>query len=80
VVFRINKDCVIRTGSHARLAADADRFVEINNAVGALEHRGGRASGDAWRVRALIAASDLMGTASLRKDADVYVLHIRAGD
>jgi hypothetical protein len=33
VIFRINKDRVVGTGGNARLAADADCFIEINDAA-----------------------------------------------
>jgi hypothetical protein len=77
MILGVNEDCVVRAGSHAGLTADADRFVEINNSISALEHRRGGTGGDTWRMRALIAARDLMRATSLRKNADVDVLHIR---
>src|SRR6185295_12810031 len=77
VIFRVNEDRIVRAGGHARLAANANRFVEINNTVRALKHGSGGAGGDARRVCALIAARYLMRAAGLRKDADVDMLHIR---
>ena len=80
VIFGIDEDRVVRTRGHAGFAADADRFIEIDDAVGAFEHRGRRTGGDARRMRALIAARDLMRAARLRKDADVDVLDVSARD
>ena len=80
VIFRVDEDRVVGTRSHARFAADADRFIEIDNAVGAFEHRGGWAGGDARRVSALIAARHLMSASRLRKHADVDVFDVCARD
>ena len=80
MIFGIDEDRVVRTGGHAGLAADADRFVEIDDAVRALEHRGRRAGGHARRVRALIAARHLMRAARLWKHADVDMLDVGARD
>src|ERR1051325_9438969 len=80
MVLRVNEDRVVRTGSHAGFAADADRFIEINDAVGAFEHRGGGAGGGARRMRALITARDLVGAARLRKYPDVHMLDVGPGD
>lgn len=77
VVFGIDEDRIVRTGRHASFAADADGFIEINDAIRALEHRGGWTGRDTWRVGALIAARYLMRAASLRKDADIDMFHIR---
>src|SRR6185295_7323994 len=77
VIFGIDKDRIVRAGGHAGLAADADRLVEIDDAVCALEHCRGRTGSDTRRVRALIAARHLMSAARLWKDADVDMLHIR---
>jgi len=76
VVFGVDEDCVVRTGGHARFATDANRFVEVNDAVSALEHRGGGAGSNTWRMRALIAAGNLVRASHLRKDADVDVLDV----
>ena len=80
MIFWVNKDRVVRAGGHTSLAADADRLVEINNPIGALEHRSGGAGGDTRRVRALIAAGYLMRAPDLRKHAHVDVLDVGAGD
>ena len=80
VIFGINKDGIVRTGSHAGFAADTDRFIEIDYAVRALEHRGRRASSDARRMRALIAARHLMGATDLWKHSHVDVLDVSPRD
>jgi hypothetical protein len=78
MIFRVNKDGIVWARSHAGFTADANRFVEINDTVGAFEHRGRGAGGDTWRVCALIAAGDLMRATRLRKNTNVDVFHIRA--
>src|SRR6266566_2055041 len=80
MIFGVDEDRVVRTSSHARLAADADRFIEIDDAVGTLEHSGGRTGDDARRVCALIAARDLMGAANLWEDTDVDMFDVSAGN
>ena len=80
MIFRVNKDGIVRTRCHASLAADANRFIKINNTVGAFEHRGCRASHYARRVGALIATGDLMRATNLREDSDVNVLHVGSRD
>jgi len=80
VVLGIDEDRVVRTGSHACLATNADRFVEVDNSVGALEHCCGGTSCDAGRMRALIAACHLVRASRLREDADVHVLDVSASD
>ncbi len=54
----IDVDRVVRTGLHARLAADASLIVEVHDAVVADEQRLRRACLDAGRVRAVIAPHD----------------------
>ena len=76
MIFGVDEDCVVRAGSHAGFASDADRFIEINNAVRALEHRGGRTRGDARCVRALITTRHLVRAARLRKDANIDMLNV----
>lgn len=76
MIVWINEDCIVGTSRHARLAADADRFIEIDDAVRAFEHRGGGTSGSTWGVRALITARDLMGTPNLGPHSDIHVLYI----
>ena len=78
MVFGIDEDRVVRTSSHAGFAADADRFIEIDYAVGALEHRSGRAGDDAGRVRALIATGHLVRATHLWKHTDIDVLDVGA--
>ena len=76
MIFGVDEDRVVRTSSHAGFAADADRFIEIDDTVRALEHRGRRTCVDAWCVRALIAARDLVRAANLWEDTDIDVLDI----
>ena len=78
MILRIDKDRVVRTSRHAGFAADTDRFVEIDDAVGALEHCRGGTGNDARRMRALIASRHLMRAPRLRKDADVDVFDVGA--
>ncbi len=78
VVLRVDEDRIVRTGRDAGLAADADRFVEIDDAVRSLVHRRRRTSVGARWIFALIAARDLKRAAHVRKDADVGILHVGA--
>ena len=80
MIFRIDEDGVIRAGGHARFATNADRFVEIDDAISAFEHRRSRAGGDAGGMCALIATSHLMRSPCLRKHANVDVLDVSARD
>jgi len=59
VVIGVDEDGVVRAGGHARLAADADRLVEVNDPVIPAEHRPGRTGRHARRVSALVAAGHL---------------------
>ena len=79
VIFRVYEDGIVRTRRHAGFATDADRLVEIDNAVSALEHRSCRASRYARRMSALVAARNLMRTPRLRKCSDFDMLHVGAG-
>lgn len=76
VIFGIDENSVVRAGGHAGFTADADRFIEINDAVGTLEHSRCGTRGHARRVRALIAARYLVGAAHLWEDADVNMLDV----
>jgi hypothetical protein len=80
MIFGIDEDGVIRASSHARFAANADRFVEVDDAVRAFEHRCRWTGSDARRVSALVAARHLMCASHLRKHAYVDVLHISPSD
>src|SRR3977135_3212434 len=80
MIFRVDEDRVVRAGSHAGFASDANRFIKIDNAVRTLEHCGCRASGYTRRVRTLIAARYLMCAAYLWKHSYVDVLDIGSGD
>ena len=79
VVLRIDEDRVVGARSDARLAADADRLVEVDDAVGTAVHRRGGTRRDARRVVTLVAAGDLERAPSLRKAPGVHVLHVRPG-
>ena len=80
MILGVDEDRVVRARRDARLAADADVLVEVDDAVGAAEHRRGGAGGDAGRMFALIAAGDLEGAARGRELADVDVLDVGAID
>ena len=80
MILRIDENGIVRTSGHAGFAADADRFIEIDDAVRPLEHRRGGTGCDTGRVRALITARHLVRAARLRKDADIDVLHISTRD
>ena len=80
VIFRVDENCVVRTSCHARLAANANGFVEIDYAVGPLEHCRGGTGGNAGRVRALITTRYLMSTTCLWENADVNVLDVGASN
>ena len=58
VLLGVDVDGVIRAGVHARLAADAARRVEVDDAVGPPEQRSGRADRDARRGVAVVAPQD----------------------
>ena len=76
MIFRVDEDGVVGTSSHAGFATDADRFVEIDYAVGAFEHRRRRARRDAGRMRTLIAARHLMRAPHRGKHTNVNVLDV----
>lgn len=78
MVFRVDKDRIVRTRGHTRLTSDADRLVEIDNAVGALEHSSRWTRRDAWCMRALIAPRYLMSSSRLRELAYINVLDVSA--
>src|SRR2546430_12086491 len=78
MVFGIDEDRVVRTGRHAGFTPDADRFIEIDDTVRALEHRGRRTGDDARGVRALIATRHLMRATHLGKYTNVNVLDVGA--
>jgi hypothetical protein len=76
MIFRIDEDGVVGTCSHAGFATDTNRFVEIDDAVGAFEHCRRRASRDAGRMRALIAARHLVRATHGGKHTNVNVLYV----
>src|ERR1051326_7160661 len=80
MILGIDKDCVVWTSRHTRFATDTDRFVEIDDPVGALEHCGG-GTGDKERcMRALIAQRHLMRAPRLWENTDIDVLDVGARD
>jgi hypothetical protein len=76
MIFGIYEDGVVRARGHAGLAANANRFIEINYAVSAFEHRGSGAGSNTRRMRALIAAGHLVRAARLRKDPYIDMLDV----
>jgi hypothetical protein len=80
MIFGIDEDGVIRARRHAGFATDADRFIEIDDAIGAFEHRRGGAGNDTGRVRALITTGHLVCATRLWKHTYVYVLNVGARD
>jgi hypothetical protein len=80
VILGIDEDCIVWTRRHARFAADADRFVKVDDAISSFEHCGGRAGSHTWRVCALIATSNLMRPSHLWKHTDVNMFYIGSGN
>ena len=80
MVLGIDKDRVVGAGGDARLAADADRFVKIHDAIGTRVHCPGRAGGGTGRVLALITARHLKGAPHLREDAHVNIFDVGTVD
>src|SRR5205085_4822109 len=78
VRVRVDVERVVRTALHARLAADAPRAVEVDDAVGTPIERHRRADGDARRVVAVIAAQHGEVAARVGPGALLDVLHPRA--
>src|SRR6185503_13473508 len=76
MIFRIYKDCVVWTSGHTCFAADAYRFVEIDNAIRPFEHSCCRASRGAWCMHTLVTASHLVSASSVRKHSDFYMLYV----
>src|SRR5262249_58190276 len=62
------------------LAADADGFIEVDDAVSSSIHGGSGTGFDAGRMFALVAARDLKGAPRGGELADVDVLHVGAVD
>lgn len=80
MIFRVDEDRVIGTSSHAGFATNTDRLIEIDDAVGALEHGGGGTGSNTRCVRALIAARHLMRPARLGENSDVDMFYVSARD
>lgn len=79
MILWVYEDRIVGTRGHARFAPDADRLVEIDDAIGAFEHRSRRASRHAGSMSALVATRNLMRTPRLRECSDFYVLNVGAG-
>jgi hypothetical protein len=79
VVFGVDEDRVVGACGDAGLAADADRLVEVDDAVRPPVHRLGRAGGGAGRVRALVAPGHLERSADLREGPDLGRLDVGPG-
>src|SRR3990172_1419372 len=76
MVLGVDEDSIVRAGSHASLASNADRLIEIDYSIRTLEHcRRGTGSHTRGKL-ALIAPSNLMGPTHLRKDAHLDVFYV----
>ena len=80
MVFGVDEDRIVRTSCHASFAPYANRFIKVNDAIGPLEHCGGRTSCDAGSMRALIATRHLMCSSSVWKLAYIDVLDVGASN
>jgi len=80
VIFRVDKNCIVRTRSHAGFAADTDRLIKVDDTVIAFEHRRGWTSRSAGSMCTLITPSYLVCSTSLRKDANIDVFDVSASD
>src|ERR1041385_1669259 len=78
VIFRVDKDRIVWASCHASLSTDADRLIEINDAVRALEHCGGGARVRAGSVRTLVASRQRMRTRDLTPLPHVNMLDVSA--
>ena len=76
----VDVDRVVGAGLQARLAADAERRIEFDDAVGPLVHRRHRADAHAGRVGAVVAARHLEMAADVGIDAGLHVLDPGAVD
>ena len=76
MIFRVDEDGVVRARRHAGLATNADRLIEIDDAIGAFEHRCRRTSCDARSMSTLIAACHLMSAARLGKNSNFNMLDV----
>lgn len=78
MVFWIDEYRIVRAGCHACFAADANRFIKIDDAIRPLEHRGCRTRRDTRSMSALVASGYLMRAPNLRKYTYVDMFDIRA--
>lgn len=76
MIFWIDENSVVRTRRHTGFATDANRFIEIDNAIRALEHSRGRARYDAGCMSALVTTGYLMRTPRLWKNTYINVLDV----
>src|SRR6185437_3372341 len=74
IAVRIHVDGIVRTGLHARLAADTRVVIEIDQAIGPLVHRGDRTDLDTGRFGAVITSKDGEVAFDFWKGADFDVL------
>jgi len=80
VIFRIDKDRIVRARRHTCFTTDTDRLIEVDNTVRTLEHRRGRASRHTRSMHTLITTSDLMRSSCLWKHTYIDVFDISPGD
>ena len=78
--LRVQVDGVVRAGVHARLAADAHRVVEVDDAVVPPEERRRRADRDAGGVVAVVAAQHRVEAPGVGERPLLDVLHPRPVD
>src|SRR6185436_8696380 len=80
MIVGVDEDRVVGARSHARFTTDADRFVEIYNAVCTFEPGRRWTRGCARRMSALVAACYLVCASCLWKDSDIDVFDVGARD
>ena len=73
VRFRIEIDRVVGAGLHAGFAADANGWIELDNTVITLIHRGDGADAHTGRVDAVVTARDLKAAAHIRVRARLNI-------
>ena len=80
VIFGVDKDRVVRAGSHAGLTTDADRLVKIDDSVGPFEHCRRWTRGSARSMSTLITTRYLVCATCLWEDADIYMFYVGSRD